>query len=121
MNKKVSKDSFIAPFLEKQTIDGTDPKLKELFIERNRQKLEELWRIFLIDYAVEMIAEEHPLLLERIEDTSLSVRAKNSLRVCDIYTVADLSAYSVPEIRKSRGMGEKTLTEIADYMKEVLG
>lgn len=121
MNKKVSKDSFIAPFLEKQTVDETDPKLKELFIERNRPELERMWRDFLNDYAVEMIAEEHPQLLKKIEDTPLSARAKNNLRVCDIYTVADLSAYSVPEVEKFRGMGEKTLTEIVDYMKEVLG
>ena len=121
MKKIVPQDAFIAPFLEKQTVDETDPKLKELFIERNRPELERMWQDFLNDYAMEKIAEEHPLLLKKIEDTPLSARAKNNLRVCDIYTVADLSAYSVPEVEKFRGMGEKTLTEIVDYMKEVLG
>ena len=106
MNKKVSKDSFIAPFLEKQTVDETDPKLKELFIERNRPELERMWRDFLNDYAVEKIAEEHPQLLKKIEDTPLSARAKNNLRICDIYTVADLSAYSVPEV-ESLGAWER--------------
>ena len=121
MNKIVSKDSFLAPFLEKQTIDETDPKLKERFIEIYRPRLEKLWQEFLTDCAVEKTAEKYPLLLKKIEDTPLSVRAKNLLRICDIYTVADLSAYSVPEVEKFRGMGEKTLTEIVDYMKEVLG
>lgn len=121
MKKIVPQDAFIAPFLEKQTVDETDPKLKELFIERNRPELERMWRDFLNDYAMEKIAEEHPLLLKKIEDTPLSVRAKNVLREIDIKTVADISVYSLSELIVFRDMGKKTLQEIEDYMKEVLG
>ena len=121
IKKIVPQDAFIAPFLEKQTVDETDPKLKELFIERNRPELERMWRDFLNDYAVEKIAEEHPLLMTKLEDTPLSTRAKNVLREIDIKTVADISVYSLSELIVLRDMGKKTLQEIEDYMKEVLG
>ena len=98
MNKIVSKDSFLAPFLEKQTIDETDPKLKERFIEIYRPRLEKLWQEFLTDCAVEKTAEKYPLLLKKIEDTP----------------------HSIPELRMIPSLGEKTVKEIEAYMKEVL-
>ena len=104
MNKIVSKDSFLAPFLEKQTIDETDPK----------------WQEFLTDCAVEKTAEKYPLLLKKIEDTPLSARARKCLLDCDVYTVADLAAHSIPELRMIPSLGEKTVKEIEAYMKEVL-
>lgn len=120
MNKIVSKDSFLAPFLEIQTIDETDPKLKERFIEIYRPRLEKLWQEFLTDCAVEKTAEKYPLLLKKIEDTPLSARARKCLLDCDVYTVADLAAHSIPELRMIPSLGEKTVKEIEAYMKEVL-
>lgn len=121
MKKIVPQDAFIAPFLEKQQIDETDPKLKERFIEVYRPELERMWHDFLLNQAVTMIAQEHPLLMTKLEDTPLSTRAKNVLREIDIKTVADISVYSLPELIVFRDMGKKTLQEISDYMKEVLG
>ena len=121
MFKKVSKDAFIAPFIENYSIDTTDPKLKEKFIEMYRPQIEELWELFLADIAIEQLAEKHPLLRTKLEDTPLSNRAKNCLMYANVRTVADIAVYSLSELAMFRNMGKKTLMEIDAYMKEVLG
>ena len=121
MFKKVSKDAFIAPFIENYSIDTTDPKLKEKFIEIYRPQIEELWELFMADIAIEKVAIDHPLLKTKLIDTPLSNRAKNCLMAADVKTVADIATYSLTELAMFRNMGKGTLKEIEDYMKEVLG
>lgn len=121
MFKKVSKDAFIAPFIENYSIDTTDPKLKEKFIEMYRPQIEELWELFMADIAIEKVAIDHPLLKTKLEDTPLSSRAKNCLRFANVKTAADITVYSLSELKMFRNMGKGTLKEIEDYMKELLG
>ena len=121
MFKKVSKDAFIAPFIENYSIDTTDPKLKEKFIEMYRPHIEELWELFMADIAIEKVAIDHPLLKTKLEDTPLSNRAKNCLRFANVKIAADITVYSLTELAMFRNMGKKTLMEIEEYMKEVLG
>ena len=121
MFKKVSKDAFIAPFIENYSIDTSDPKLKEKFIEMYRPQIEELWELFMADIAIEEVAIVHPLLKTKLIDTPLSNRAKNCLMAADVKTVADITVYSLSELAMFRNMGKGTLKEIEDYMKEVLG
>ena len=121
MYKKISKDAFIAPFIENSAINTADPILKETFIEVYREELQELWELFLADIAIEQLAEKHPLLRTKLEDTPLSNRAKNCLRFANVRTVADITVYSLSELAMFRNMGKKTLMEIEAYMKEVLG
>jgi len=52
------------------------------------------------------------LLLTRLSDVGLSVRAYNCLKAADIDTFADLVSYSRSELMKFRNFGRKSLNEI---------
>ena len=52
------------------------------------------------------------LLLTKLSDMGLSVRAYNCLKAADIDTFADLVSYSRPELMKFRNFGRKSLNEI---------
>ena len=52
------------------------------------------------------------LLLTKLSDMGLSVRAFNCLRAADIDTFADLVSYSRAELMKFRNFGKKSLNEI---------
>ncbi len=52
------------------------------------------------------------LLLTKLADMGLSVRAYNCLKAADINTFADLVSYSRPELMKFRNFGRKSLNEI---------
>ncbi len=52
------------------------------------------------------------LLLSKLSDQGLSVRAYNCLKAADIETFADLVSYSRAELMKFRNFGRKSLNEI---------
>ena len=52
------------------------------------------------------------LLLTKLSDMGLSVRAYNCLKAADIDTFADLVSYSRSELMKFRNFGRKSLNEI---------
>ena len=52
------------------------------------------------------------VLLTKLSDMGLSVRAYNCLKAADIDTFADLVSYSRPELMKFRNFGRKSLNEI---------
>ena len=52
------------------------------------------------------------VLLTKLSDVGLSVRAYNCLKAADIDTFADLVSYSRPELMKFRNFGRKSLNEI---------
>ena len=52
------------------------------------------------------------LLLTKLSDMGLSVRAFNCLKAAEIDTFADLVSYSRPELMKFRNFGRKSLNEI---------
>ena len=52
------------------------------------------------------------LLLTKLSDMGLSVRAYNCLKAADIDTFADLVSYSRAELMKFRNFGRKSLNEI---------
>ena len=52
------------------------------------------------------------LLLTKLSDVGLSVRAFNCLKAADIDTFADLVSYSRAELMKFRNFGRKSLNEI---------
>ena len=52
------------------------------------------------------------VLLTKLSDMGLSVRAYNCLKAADIDTFADLVSYSRAELMKFRNFGRKSLTEI---------
>ncbi len=64
------------------------------------------------------------LLLTKLSDMGLSVRAYNCLKAADINTFADLVSYSRPELMKFRNFGRKSLNEIdllVEKMKVTFG
>ena len=117
MKEKISPEAFIAPVLQTVEIDINSPSLKERFQEEYRDKIQRLWEEFLVHQRIRKYAESHPLLLERIENTPLSVRAKNGLKAAGMTTVADIALYSRAELRMFRNMGSKTVREIEDYIQ----
>ena len=52
------------------------------------------------------------LLLTKLSDMGLSVRAFNCLKAADIDTFADLVSYNRAELMKFRNFGRKSLNEI---------
>ena len=52
------------------------------------------------------------LLLTKLSDMELSVRALNCLKAADIETFADLVSHQRSELMKFRNFGKKSLTEI---------
>lgn len=121
MKDKISSEAFIAPVLQTVEIDVNSPSLKERFQEEYRNEIQKLWEEFLVHQRIRKYAESHPLLLQRIEDTPLSVRAKNGLTVAGMNIVADITLYSIAELKMFRNMGAKTIQEIEGYISQAMG
>ncbi len=121
MKDKINPKAFIAPVLQTVEIDVNSPSLKERFQEEYRNKIQKLWEEFLIHQRIKKYAETHPLLQKRIEDTPLSIRAKNGLTVAGMNIVADITLYSPAELRMFRNMGATTVREIENYISQAMG
>ncbi|MCQ2135742.1 MAG: DNA-directed RNA polymerase subunit alpha [Bacteroidales bacterium] len=63
--------------------------------------------------------EKRHLLLTRLSDMGLSVRAYNCLKAADIDTFADLVSYSRAELMKFRNFGRKSLGEIDELVEKM--
>ena len=59
------------------------------------------------------------LLLTKLSDMGLSVRAYNCLKAADIDTFADLVSYSRNELMKFRNFGKKSLNEIDQLVEKI--
>ncbi len=59
------------------------------------------------------------LLLTKLSDMGLSVRAYNCLKAADIDTFADLVSYSRNELMKCRNFGKKSLNEIDQLVEKM--
>lgn len=59
------------------------------------------------------------LLLTKLSDMGLSVRAYNCLKAADIDTFADLVSYSRNEVMKFRNFGKKSLNEIDQLVEKM--
>ena len=59
------------------------------------------------------------LLLTKLTDMGLSVRAYNCLKAADIDTFADLVSYSRAELMKFRNFGKKSLNEIDQIVEKM--
>lgn len=112
MKKNITPDAYIASILQSIKIDMDTPSMKERFFKQYNEQIQRLWNEFLIHEKIKAYARTHPLLMEPIERTQLSVRAKNALRAADVEIVADITLYSPSELRMLRNLGEKTVKEI---------
>jgi len=72
---------------------------------------------------VEMLDDEarrvRHLLLNKLADVGLSVRAYNCLKAADIDTFADLVSYSRSELMRFRNFGRKSLSEIDELVEKM--
>ena len=63
------------------------------------------------------MAEQEPGVENEIQASALSTRAKNALVKNNITTMAALQALSNEEITNLSGLGDKTITEIIEFLK----
>ena len=83
----------------------------KLFTDEKRMSLENTVTTENKDLDEESLRMRH-LLLTKLSDVGLSVRAFNCLKAADIDTFADLVNYSRAELMKFRNFGRKSLNEI---------
>ena len=82
-----------------------------LFTDDNKLTLENSVETESKELDEESLRTRH-LLLTKLSDMGLSVRAYNCLKAADIDTFADLVSYSRAELMKFRNFGRKSLNEI---------
>ena len=82
-----------------------------LFTDDNKLTLESSVETESKELDEESLRTRH-LLLTKLSDMGLSVRAYNCLKAADIDTFADLVSYSRAELMKFRNFGRKSLNEI---------
>lgn len=82
-----------------------------LFTDDNKMTLESAVETDSNELDEESLRMRH-LLLTKLSDMGLSVRAFNCLKAADIDTFADLVSYSRAELMKFRNFGRKSLNEI---------
>ncbi|MCQ2174122.1 MAG: DNA-directed RNA polymerase subunit alpha [Bacteroidales bacterium] len=83
----------------------------KLFTDEKKMSLENATEISNKELDEESLHMRH-LLLTKLSDMGLSVRAYNCLKAADIETFADLVSYSRSELMKFRNFGRKSLNEI---------
>ena len=83
----------------------------ELFTDDKKMSLESAVESDSKELDEESLRMRH-LLLTKLSDMGLSVRAYNCLKAADIDTFADLVSYSRAELMKFRNFGRKSLNEI---------
>lgn len=95
----------------------------KLFTDDKKMSVEEALEPETKELDEESLRTRH-LLLTKLSDMGLSVRAFNCLKAADIDTFADLVVYSRAELMKFRNFGRKSLNEIevlVDKMKLSFG
>lgn len=95
----------------------------KLFTDDKKMSIESAVKTENKDLDEESLRMRH-LLLTKLSDVGLSVRAFNCLKAADIDTFADLVSYSRSELMKFRNFGRKSLNEIdllVDKMKLSFG
>lgn len=95
----------------------------KLFMDDKKMSVEDALEPETKELDEESLRTRH-LLLTKLSDMGLSVRAFNCLKAADIDTFADLVVYSRAELMKFRNFGRKSLNEIevlVDKMKLSFG
>lgn len=123
LNLEVVTDGSISPSAALQDAANILIYHFKLFTDDNKIALETPAQTTSKDLDEESLHMRH-LLLTKLSDVGLSVRAYNCLKAADIDTFADLVSYSRAELMKFRNFGRKSLNEIdllVDKMKLSFG
>ena len=111
LNLEIVTDGSIAPNLALQEAANILIYHFKLFTDDKKLSLESSIEAESKELDEESLHMRH-LLLTKLSDMGLSVRAYNCLKAADIDTFADLVSYSRSELMKFRNFGRKSLNEI---------
>lgn len=111
LNLEIETDGSISPSAALHEAAGILIYHLKLFTDDNKMSVESTIEHATKDLDEESIRMRH-LLLTKLSDVGLSVRAYNCLKAADIDTFADLVSYSRNELMKFRNFGRKSLNEI---------
>ena len=123
LNLEVETDGSITPNAALQDAANILIYHFKLFTDDKKLSLESTVEAESKELDEESLRMRH-LLLTKLSDMGLSVRAFNCLKAADIDTFADLVSYSRAELMKFRNFGRKSLSEIdilIDKMKLSFG
>ena len=111
LNLEIETDGSITPNLALQEAANILIYHFKLFTDDKKLSLESAIETESKELDEESLHMRH-LLLTKLSDMGLSVRAYNCLKAADIDTFADLVSYSRAELMKFRNFGRKSLNEI---------
>ena len=111
LNLEIVTDGSITPNLALQEAANILIYHFALFTDDRKLSLESVVESDSKDLDEESLRMRH-LLLTKLSDMGLSVRAYNCLKAADIDSFADLVSYSRSELMKFRNFGRKSLVEI---------
>ena len=111
LNLEIETDGSISPDAALQDAASILIYHFKLFTDERKIALENAVETDRNDLDEESLRMRH-LLLTKLSDMGLSVRAFNCLKAADIDTFADLVSYSRSELMKFRNFGRKSLGEI---------
>ena len=118
LNLEITTDGSITPNMALQEAASILIYHFKLFTDDKKLALESTVESDAKELDEESLHMRH-LLLTKLSDMGLSVRAYNCLKAADIDTFADLVSYSRAELMKFRNFGRKSLNEI-DLLVEKL-
>ncbi len=111
LNLEIVTDGSISPSAALQEAANILIYHFKLFTDDKKMSLESIVESDSKELDEESLRMKH-LLLTKLSDMGLSVRAFNCLKAADIDTFADLVSYSRTELMKFRNFGRKSLNEI---------
>lgn len=118
LNLEIITDGSISPNLALQEAANILIYHFKLFTDDKKISLETAVESDSKELDEESLRMRH-LLLTKLSDMGLSVRAYNCLKAADIDTFADLVSYSRNELMKFRNFGKKSLNEIDQLVEKM--
>ena len=118
LNLEIITDGSISPNLALQEAANILIYHFKLFTDDKKISLESAVESDSKELDEESLRMRH-LLLTKLSDMGLSVRAYNCLKAADIDTFADLVSYSRNELMKFRNFGKKSLNEIDQLVEKM--
>ena len=118
LNLEIETDGSITPNVALQEAANILIYHFKLFTDDKKLSLESAVESDSKELDEESLRMRH-LLLTKLSDMGLSVRAYNCLKAADIDTFADLVSYSRAELMKFRNFGRKSLNEIDQLVEKM--
>lgn len=118
LNLEIVTDGSISPNMALQEAANILIYHFKLFTDENKISLETISDSETKELDEESLRMKH-LLLTKLSDMGLSVRAYNCLKAANIDTFADLVSYSRSELMKFRNFGRKSLNEIDQLVEKM--